>query len=217
MKTHSLGHRGITTAYYDEGAGSRTPFVLVHGVTGGKLDFENQIPWFSDKRRVLALDQRGHGESSDIGREDAYGIGVQVEDLTSFLDRVGVRRCHLLGHSMGGLVAMRFALDHPEYLASLALMDTSAGALALGSDEERAAFAKVVQDRGWEVMLERQRASVSLPRVQSGIDFLREAAHWSRIQWKLERMDREAFVGLTKDMSRHELLDDLGCIECPTT
>src|SRR5262245_42139315 len=229
MKTHTLEHRGIATVYYDEGSppsalaraaegsGDGAPFVLVHGFTGGKLDFENQIPWFSDRRRVLALDQRGHGDSSNVGRDDAYDIGIQVGDLESFLKGLGVRRCHLLGHSMGGLVAMRFALDHPEYLASLVLMDTSASAPALGSEEERAAFAKVVREHGCEVMLERHRAAVSLPGVQAGIDFLGDEEHWRRIRWKLERVDREAFVGLMEDMTRHDVLAELARVECPTT
>ena len=215
-KTHFAEHRGITTAFNDIGAGD-PPLVLVHGFTGGKLDFENQLPWFADKRRVIALDQRGHGESTNVGREDAYGISIQAEDLQSFLDSLGIARCHLLGHSMGGLVAMRFALDHPEYLASLVLMDTSASRVSLGSKADRVAFAEQVRANGFEAMVERQRASVTLPGVQPGIDFLGEEEHWRRIRWKLDRMDREAFVGLMNGMGQNDVQGELSRIECRTT
>jgi len=191
--------------------------VLVHGFTGGKLDFEDQLAWFSESRRVLALDQRGHGESSNLGSADAYGIEQQVMDLQSFIDALGIRRCHLLGHSMGGMVAMRFALQYPDDLVSLVLMDTSGGPLSLGSESERAVIARRVRERGCPVVLERQRANPPGPGVQPGIDFLGEREHWRRIQWKLEQMDPEAFVGLMQDMTRHRVLGELHRLNHPTS
>jgi pimeloyl-ACP methyl ester carboxylesterase len=221
MKTHFLGHRGIRTAYLDSGPAASgenaVPFVLVHGFTGGKLDFQDQLPWFSEGRRVLALDQRGHGESSNLGSPDAYGIEIQSADLQSFLDALGIRRCHLLGHSMGGMVAMRFALGHPDHVASLVLMDTTGGSLSLGRDSELARTAERVRERGCQVVLERSRAAAPGPGVQPGIDFLGEVEHWRRIQWKLEHMDPEAFVCLMTEMKRHSVLAEVHRIACPTT
>jgi pimeloyl-ACP methyl ester carboxylesterase len=66
-------------------------------------------------------------------------------------------------------------------------------------------------------MIERQRASVSLPGVQAGIDFLGEEEHWRRIRWKLDRMDREAFVGLMAGMGDNDVLAELGRLRCKTT
>ena len=221
MKTHFLAHRGIRTAYLDSDpdapAGGGIPFVLVHGFTGGKLDFQDQLAWFSEGRRVLALDQRGHGESSRLGSADAYGIEIQSADLQSFLDGLGIRRCHLLGHSMGGMVAMRFALRHPDCLASLVLMDTTGGALSLGRDSDLARIAERVREGGCQVGLERSRATPPGPGVQAGIDFLGEEEHWRRIQWKLEQMDPEAFVCLMTEMKRHQVLEEAHRIACPTT
>jgi pimeloyl-ACP methyl ester carboxylesterase len=221
MKTEFLEHRGIRTAYHDVGPtcgrASDVPLVLVHGFTGGKLDFQDQLPWFAETRRVLALDQRGHGESSHLGRPDAYGVELQSEDLASFLAALGIRSCHLLGHSMGGLVAMHFALRNPRALASLVLMDTTGGALSVAKESDRTRAARAVREHGCTVLLERQRAAAPRPGAQSGIDFLGEVEHWRRIQWKLERMDPEGFVGLLEDMARHALLAELQRIACPTT
>jgi len=63
--TSEVLQTGLQTAYHDVGDGPA--FVLVHGFTGSKLDFQDQLPWFAHTHRVLALDQRGHGESSNQG------------------------------------------------------------------------------------------------------------------------------------------------------
>src|SRR3954447_14134296 len=122
LTTRTVPNGEIVTAYYDDGAGD--PLLLLHGFTGSKLDFHDQIGWFTDRRRVLAPDQRGHGESTNLARADAYALDILVDDLAGFLDALDVARCDLLGHSMGGMVAMRFALLHPTRLRSLILMDT---------------------------------------------------------------------------------------------
>ena len=62
---------GLQTAYHEIGMGK--PFVLVHGFTGSKLDFQDQLPWFAESHRVIAYDQRGHGESSNLGPHSLYG------------------------------------------------------------------------------------------------------------------------------------------------
>ena len=101
--------------------------------------------WFTDRHRVLAPDQRGHGESSNFGHADAYSFDILVEDLAGFLDALDVQRCHLLGHSMGGMVAMRFALRYPERLTSLILMDTAAEPLTIFPQALREQLAKDVR------------------------------------------------------------------------
>ena len=115
LTTRFVDNGEITTAFLDEGLdeGRGAPLLLLHGFTGSKLDFHDQLQWFSDRHRVLAPDQRGHGESSNLGRADAYSLDILAEDLAGFLDALDVQRCHLLGHSMGGMVALRFALRYP--------------------------------------------------------------------------------------------------------
>ena len=122
--TNFVQNGSILTAYHDIGRGE--PFVLLHGFTGSKLDFHDQLGWFADKYRVLAPDQRGHGESTNVGSADDYRLSTLATDLAGFLTAVGAPRCHLLGHSMGGMVSLRFALRCPERLRSLILMDTAA-------------------------------------------------------------------------------------------
>ncbi|MCA9512868.1 MAG: alpha/beta hydrolase [Myxococcales bacterium] len=111
-----------------EDAGGGAPLVLVHGLTGHRDDFLPVMPLLALREpglRVLAPDLRGHGDSTHAGDAAAYSFDRLVADLARFLDGLGVARCHLLGHSLGGMVTLRFALAHPRRLASLVLMSTA--------------------------------------------------------------------------------------------
>ncbi len=99
--------------------------VLVHGYTGSKEDFNLIGPLLADKGyRVLTFDNRGQHESSHSKREDAYQIQSLARDVVEIAHHYGFEKPHLLGHSMGGLVAQRAALDAPDYWSSLTLFCT---------------------------------------------------------------------------------------------
>ena len=190
----------LTMSYYDEGDGP--VFLLVHGFSGSKLDFHDQLGWFSDRYRVIAPDNRGHGETTNTGDASSYSIDAMVDDLHRFTGALGIEQFHLLGHSLGGMIAMRYALTHQDKLRSLILMDTSATALdvpkgALGMT------ATILQEGGPSALLEMMKAAPSTPEVQNGIDYLGEEEHWGRIAEKLEQMDQAAYISLA------EVLDDL--------
>jgi 2-succinyl-6-hydroxy-2,4-cyclohexadiene-1-carboxylate synthase len=94
LTSHFVRNGDVLTAYHDEGQGDA--LLLLHGFTGSKFDFHDQLGWFTAQHRVLAPDQRGHGESSNFGHPDAYSFDILVEDLAGFLDALDVQRCHLL-------------------------------------------------------------------------------------------------------------------------
>jgi pyruvate dehydrogenase E2 component (dihydrolipoamide acetyltransferase) len=110
----------------DEPAGD--PVVLLHGFGGDLNNWLFNTDRLAERRRVYALDLPGHGESSkDVGAGD---LDAFAETLGGFLDAVGAARAHLVGHSMGGAVALAYALDHPDRVASLTLV----AAAGLGED-----------------------------------------------------------------------------------
>ena len=182
---------GLQTAYHEIGTGK--PFVLVHGFTGSKLDFQDQLPWFAESHRVIAYDQRGHGESSNLG---PYSLNQAANDLTRFLEGLGIERCHLLGHSLGGMVAMRALLDAPHRFASAILMDTAPHGLTLYPENIRTLLNQKVADQGCAALLEGMLDQPQNRAAQRGIDYLGEAEHWRRIRTKLEQMDPAAFAQL---------------------
>ena len=99
--------------------------VLVHGWTGSKEDFNLIGPLLADAGyRVLTFDNRGQHESAHSKREDAYQIHSLARDVIDIAHHYGFEKPHLLGHSMGGLVAQRASLDAPNYWSSLTLFCT---------------------------------------------------------------------------------------------
>ena len=201
--THFIGNGEIQTAYHDEGSGP--PLLLVHGFTGSKLDFLNQIAWFSEANRVLCYDHRGHGESTNSG---PYTLDTLADDLVRFLDAVEVPTCHVLGHSMGGMVVLRAILKSPERFRSLILMDTAPHAIKLFDPEMQARINTMVRDDGCQVLLGRMQGQPQPPNVQRGIDFLGEHEHWRRIRVKLEQMDPDAFADLGHELAEQDDLTE---------
>ena len=107
----------ITINYVEAGKGF--PLVLLHGNGEDHTYFKRQMEPFSLKYRVIALDTRGHGDSP---RGSApFTLDQFAEDLKEFLDRKEIKRCHLLGFSDGGNIALLFALKYPQYVAKLVL------------------------------------------------------------------------------------------------
>ncbi|MEM7122755.1 MAG: acetoin dehydrogenase dihydrolipoyllysine-residue acetyltransferase subunit [Pseudomonadota bacterium] len=115
----SIGVHGQTIQYLVHGEGG-VPILLIHGFGGDiNLWMFNQ-PILADTRAVYALDLPGHGGSSkDVGDGS---IAFLAQATIGTIDALGLETCHLVGHSMGGAVAMQVALDHPERIASMTLI-----------------------------------------------------------------------------------------------
>jgi 2-succinyl-6-hydroxy-2,4-cyclohexadiene-1-carboxylate synthase len=109
----------------EEGKGEAA--VFLHGFTGSSRDWTKQIDAVKDRYRAVAIDLRGHGKSSAPAKEEGYSIFHNSEDVFHILNKLGIERCCLVGHSMGGFSALQFILDHPEKVKGLVLVDTSSG------------------------------------------------------------------------------------------
>lgn len=99
--------------------GEGFPLVLLHGNGEDYTYFKHQLEPFSEHYRLVVVETRGHGGSP---RGDApFTLEQFAWDLKETLDEMGIRRCHLLGFSDGGNIAILFALQHPEYVEKLIL------------------------------------------------------------------------------------------------
>lgn len=96
--------------------------MFLHGITDSWRSFEPVLPYLPPWIRAVSLTQRGHGGSSRPA--SGYGLADFAGDVVRFLDRLGIERAVIAGHSMGSLVAARFAVDHPGRLAGLILAGT---------------------------------------------------------------------------------------------
>jgi pimeloyl-ACP methyl ester carboxylesterase len=120
---HEVDVNGVVLAYRVAGDPTSPPMVLLHGLGDDESDWGTVLPTLADRYRVYALDQRGHGRSSHPGR---YSFELMRDDAIGFLDAVGVEQCVLVGHSMGGTVAVLVAEAAPHRLTHLILEDTAA-------------------------------------------------------------------------------------------
>jgi pimeloyl-ACP methyl ester carboxylesterase len=121
MERHVMRLPAAAISYWEAGDESATPVVLLHGLGSDADTWAEVGTALAGRYRVLALDQRGHGDSEHTGQ---YSFELMRDDLLGLVDALDLRRFTLVGHSMGGTVAALFAQRHPERLLGLVLEDT---------------------------------------------------------------------------------------------
>jgi pimeloyl-ACP methyl ester carboxylesterase len=119
----SFHHDGIEIAYLDEGAGD--PIVLVHGFASTKEANWVNPSWTRTLaragRRVIALDNRGHGQSGKLYDPAAYHTDNMAEDVRALLAHLGIARADIMGYSMGARITAFLAVNHPDRVRSAIL------------------------------------------------------------------------------------------------
>lgn len=100
--------------------GQGDPLIILHGIFGSGDNWLTLGRQFAETRRVFLLDQRNHGRSP---WDDAFSYQLLADDLLEFVNTHGLDTVDLIGHSMGGKVSMLFALQHPERVKSLVIVD----------------------------------------------------------------------------------------------
>ena len=113
--TESVETGGAALAYRVDGDGPET-LVLVNGLADTKETWELQLPDFAERYRVVSYDNRGVGESSSP--PGPYTTAEMADDLAGLVDALELSRFHLLGVSMGGMIAQEYAIAHPDRLLS---------------------------------------------------------------------------------------------------
>ncbi|HUW73488.1 MAG TPA: alpha/beta hydrolase [Methyloceanibacter sp.] len=117
----SFDSDGVRIAYMDEGEGE--PILLIHGFASN-----SQANWIDPRwvrtltkagRRVIAYDNRGHGQSEKLYEPDRYGAPQMAEDARRLLDYLGIERIDVLGYSMGARIAAFLVFAHPERVRSV--------------------------------------------------------------------------------------------------
>jgi esterase len=108
------------TFHYVDWDGGGPPLVMLHGLSGHARTWDHAAAALSDRYHVLALDQRGHGDSEWAPQ---YGLRPMAQDLLGYLDALDLPAVTLMGLSMGGLVSFVFASAHPDRVARLVIMD----------------------------------------------------------------------------------------------
>jgi len=107
--------------------GNGTPLIFIHGLFGSGDNWRSIAKHLASDYQVISLDLRNHGRSPHVAHQD---YAAMAEDLLALFDQLNLAHAHIVGHSLGGKVAMRFATEHPARVNKLVVVDMSTRAYA---------------------------------------------------------------------------------------
>jgi 3-oxoadipate enol-lactonase len=116
-----------TSLYYEDTGGTGAPVVFSHGLLWNTKLFAPQMAVLKDRYRCVAYDHRGQGRSAD-DIAPAISVETLTVDAAALIEKLDLGPVHFCGLSLGGIVAMRLAIDRPDLIRSLVLLDTTADA-----------------------------------------------------------------------------------------
>ena len=218
---------GIGTRYFEKGEGE--PMVLVHGGHMGTFaadladDWDTNFDALSRHYRVYALDKLGMGFTDNPKTDDGYTIQAQTDHVSRFMETLGIGPAHLCGHSRGGYLVTRLALQHPEQCRSCIIVDS--GTLSPGAGRNEIVHAdpplplRSRECHRWVF----ERYSYSAACVTEGwLDIAVEAAHTPKYEEAVRKMSDEGLLAtkflpdLQRDLEEtHRWLLDRG-LQRPT-
>ena len=142
---------GINTRYFEAGEGD--PMVLIHGgqpgmASSAEIWFLN-IDELAKKYHVYALDKLGQGYTDNPKVNEDYTMGAQVKHAVGFMNKLNISNAHLLGHSRGGYMTTRIALEYPHLAKSIVIIDSAtlmANPNTFNFYEDVAERAKLIKD-----------------------------------------------------------------------
>ncbi|MGP9632785.1 alpha/beta fold hydrolase [Halomonas sp. AOP43-A1-21] len=123
-----------------EGAPDSTPLVVIHGLMGSADNWRSHLKAWQRSRRVIAVDLRNHGRSP---HSDDMRYATMSQDVLALLDKLSITQAHVLGHSMGGKVAISLARLAPERVVTLTVGDIAPVVYEHGHDDVFAALKRV--------------------------------------------------------------------------
>jgi pimeloyl-ACP methyl ester carboxylesterase len=110
----------VLTAGPEEGI----PVVFIHGNGSSSIFWEETMLSLPSGFRGIAPDMRGYGNTESLPIDATLGLGDMVEDIRSLVETMGLGKFHIVGHSLGGGIAMKYAIAYPNDLLSITLVDT---------------------------------------------------------------------------------------------
>ncbi|WP_233827999.1 alpha/beta fold hydrolase [Paraburkholderia sp. ZP32-5] len=199
---------GIETRYVLSNEGGGPWLTFIHQL-GGDLSIWDQLAgYFRDDYTVLRYDVRGHGDSAVAS--ESFSIGDLSDDLATLLDALGAPTTHVVGLSLGGMIAQQFALAYPSRVDTLTIADSTGGTLP----ENRALWnqrAHTARTEGMAALVPSTLARWLTP------DF--QAAHPEAVEpirEVLSRTPSEGFAMACEALRGFDLRGKHGAIRCPT-
>lgn len=211
-KTVTVG--GRVWPYLEGGDPSKPVLVMVHGFGADKDHWTFYAPWMTRDYRLIAPDLPGFGEN-DRDRELPFDVASQARRLKDFLDALGIDRPHLGGNSMGGWIALRFAIDYPGALRTLTLMNNAG---VLGAEESE--LQKLAADRDYNPLIianleDADRLMAFVVRKPTFVPARLKPVIYADALKHRDLLD-EIFWAIADEMEQMPLNDKLGKVTVPT-
>jgi 3-oxoadipate enol-lactonase len=196
---------GIQVTYTISGKG---PWVVMsHSLACDYSMWDEQAKILETRYRVLRFDTRGHGGS--YAPEGPYTLDMLSADLVGLLDSLSVETAHFVGLSMGGMIGMTFALQHPKRLRTLVLCDTSSR-IPAEAGPVWAGRIKIAAEQGMEPLVE-----PTLQRWFTEPFYKSNKPLMTRVGQMIRNTAPAGYIGCCKAIPNINLTDRLGAITCP--
>ncbi|MHA1914585.1 MAG: alpha/beta fold hydrolase, partial [Promethearchaeota archaeon] len=193
---------------YYEITGEGDPLLLIHGLGSSTRDWEEQVPVFSTKYQVITIDLRGHGKTDKP--KGPYSIKMFAEDIAELLNILEIKLVNVLGISLGGGVAFQIAVDFPDLVKSLIIVN-STPEVRVDSFKQKREFIKrtiIIKLVGMKKMGE-----VLAPRL-----FIKPEMEDKRLKL-IERWmenDKKAYLAALYTLKGWSVRNQISNIKCPT-
>jgi 3-oxoadipate enol-lactonase len=190
--------------------GSGPALILLHGIGGNRTNWTDQMiafaPWFD----TIAWDARGWGGSASYAGD--LSIDLLVDDLFALMDALDLKQAHILGLSMGGLIAMRAAIRNPKCFSSLTLADTILGFGQLAAAQKQA----FLDARLKPIIAGGGIAAIAEPVARSLAGPYASAKALSRLVSSMEALHEESYVKAMRMVAFDDTIIDARQITIPT-
>ena len=205
---------GRVWPYLEGGDPSKPALVMVHGFGADKEHWSFYAPWMTRDYRLIAPDLPGFGEN-ERNPELPFDVASQAARLKAFLDALGIEHPHLGGNSMGGWIALRFAIDYPDRLRTLTLMNNAG---VLGADESE--LQKLATDRTLSPLVpanlaDADRLIAFVVRKPPYVPARLKPAIYADALRHRDLLDRIFWI-IADEMEQQPLNDQLGRVTVPT-
>ncbi|MBW2478154.1 MAG: alpha/beta hydrolase [Deltaproteobacteria bacterium] len=193
---------------YYEVHGQGPTLILIHGLGSSHLDWEHQVEFLAEHFQIVTIDLRGHGKSGKP--PGPYSVSLFASDVAKLIRSLRLAPAHVAGISMGGMVAFQLAIDAPELLKSLVIIN-SGPALVLRTTQERAAFflrGLIIRCLGMGYLAQ-MLGKMLLPEPHQKSLQIKLINRWSK-------NDKKAYLASLRAITGWSVEDHISAIQCPS-
>jgi pimeloyl-ACP methyl ester carboxylesterase len=182
----------IKTYYEDHGDNKSYPLILIHPIGGNILIWHHEISLLLQSGfRVIAYEIRGHNRTN-MGKAGAYAMQDLVNDLRQLVEHLNIKRCSIIGHSIGGIIASMYAAQYPRNVDAIILINSSPKKFKEKDLEKHFKTREVAITQGIEALVEYKLRSFDETR-----DLLKDKRHSDLFREVFTKTSVNGFVAAT--------------------